>query len=279
MRTTGMNLLDQLGYIDPNKVRRDHNGRIVSLQPGANVKAGEFASDPALFAGSLVDSMSKKISDDPAIQRQWISQIFGNRNAAQQLGTLFYQALRLNRGADAIKSTLGIDAGSNELLGNDGWTAWDRLKSSVSNFFGIGGEKAMPAYEWLMNHSADAFGRQAEAINNGQFWPAPWGAPPVAAAASSIPYSLDYYHEAEIRADPEAHRAAIMGSKSFANATQQAAPSVSVNVAAPNVQVSVSVAVDGKNIPASTTQTVRVTNNANGFDGRAAEQWPDGGFH
>lgn len=163
MRTTGMKLLDQLGYIDPKKVEYDHNGRIVRLLPGANVKAGEFQAEPALFAANLVQDLASKVTSDPAMQRQWIAQIFGNRNSAQMMQTLGYMSGRLERGAQGIGNTKELDdlfqqylKGNPETIAKTTEASWQNMWASTGPLVTVS-ENLMGAATMLMNQVGALF--------------------------------------------------------------------------------------------------------------------------
>lgn len=283
IRTTGMKLFDQLGYIDPSKVEYDKAGRIVRLMPGANVKAGEFQQDPALFAANLVQEMAKKISDDPNVQRQWVSQMVGNRNAAQQLAQFMTQMPRINRGADAIRASDDIDAASKELIDNNPWTAWDRLKNNFKSAVGLTGDNAMGSMTGFFNGLANVVGWYNKLVTTpaGQSllpdWIAkPGGVAPGAQAPSGLATKV-------LPAHSDNTDAAAKGSKDF-DPKSLPAPKVNVDVKPPGVDVKVNVMLDGASIAAAVSKTIsvtagRVTNASSGFDGRANEVWPDHGLH
>lgn len=88
MRTTGLRLLDTLGEIDESKAEFDKNGRIVRIKPGANKLGDLFATDPDQYAARIVADLKAHGITAEQDQRDWLSQIFGNRNSAQMMMTL-----------------------------------------------------------------------------------------------------------------------------------------------------------------------------------------------
>jgi hypothetical protein len=154
MTTRGARLLDGLGMINRDKVEYDKHGRLLRTKPGAVVGSGEFAADPDKFAKTLYDALVKK-GLDATQQKQWLAQIFGNRNAEQMITTLMFQHNRLDRGAAGIAQTMNIDDAAKELLKNDYHTAMNSFSSAWSNMLTrLGGPLVEPAVRALNSMSA-----------------------------------------------------------------------------------------------------------------------------
>jgi hypothetical protein len=154
MTTRGARLLDGLGMINRDKVEYDKHGRLLRTKPGAVVGSGEFAADPDKFAKTLYDALVKK-GLDATQQKQWLAQIFGNRNAEQMITTLMFQHNRLDRGAAGIAQTMNIDDAAKELLKHDYDTAMNSFSSAWSNMLTkLGGPLVEPAVRALNSMSA-----------------------------------------------------------------------------------------------------------------------------
>ena len=145
MRTKEINLLADLGMVDPNKVQYNSIGMIKAANPGFYTDADTFRSDPMKSIANIIDAMNKHgITDTPA-QRDMFSQLFGNRNAAQMAMTLGYQYQRLERGAQGIENTKDIGATSAELLANNPYTQWQKFTSAATNAGAALGGQLMPS--------------------------------------------------------------------------------------------------------------------------------------
>jgi hypothetical protein len=155
MTTRGARLLDDLGMINRDKVEYDKHGRLLRTKPGAVVGSSEFAADPDKFAKTLYDALVKK-GLDATQQKQWLAQIFGNRNAEQMITTLMFQHNRLDRGAAGIAQTMNIDDAAKELLKHDYNTAMNSFSTAWSNMLTkLGGPLVEPAVRAL-NSMTDA---------------------------------------------------------------------------------------------------------------------------
>ena len=67
MRTKGINLLADLGMVDPNKVQYNSIGMIKAANPGFYTDADTFRSDPMKSIANIIDAMNKHgITDTPA---------------------------------------------------------------------------------------------------------------------------------------------------------------------------------------------------------------------
>ena len=145
MRTKGINLLAELGMVDPNKVQYNSIGMIKAANPGFYTDADTFRSDPMKSIANIIDAMNKHgITETPA-QRDMFSQLFGNRNAAQMAMTLGYQYQRLERGEQGIENTKDIGATSAELLANNPYTQWQKFTSAATNAGAALGGQLMPS--------------------------------------------------------------------------------------------------------------------------------------
>lgn len=150
MRTTGINMLDKLGDIDPNKVVRDNQGRIKTMEPGANRLGDMFKRNPADAMAQLVEDLKSHGHTDEGDQRNWFSSIFGNKVAANMAMTLAYQRARLDRGANVIGNVWGTDDASGELLANDPRTKERVMTSSFGNMMtSLGGATVGPVSQFF----------------------------------------------------------------------------------------------------------------------------------
>jgi hypothetical protein len=145
MRTSGLRLLDSLGMVDENKVDFDHNGRIVKARPGYFKDDDVFKSNPLLGIEDIIKAMDAHGITNEKDQRDNISMLFGNRNAAQMALTLAYQDMRLGRGAQGIKNTWSLTAASDELLANDPMTQFRKTWADLNVVLIDIGEKSLPA--------------------------------------------------------------------------------------------------------------------------------------
>ena len=131
MRTKGLNLLDDLGLVDMNKVEFDKIGRVKSANPGFYKDADTFRSDPLKGMADLIEAMKAHGITDEFAQRDMLSNLFGNRNAAQMAQTLAFQYARLQRGAQGIENTKDIAETSADLLANNPYTQWSKFTSAA----------------------------------------------------------------------------------------------------------------------------------------------------
>jgi hypothetical protein len=116
MRTKGLNLLADLDLVDKDKVEYDKIGRLKSANPGFYKDADTFRSDPLKGMSDLIEAMKAHGITDESAQRDMLSNLFGNRNAAQMAQTLAFQYQRLQRGAQGIENTKGIAETSTTVL-------------------------------------------------------------------------------------------------------------------------------------------------------------------
>ena len=144
MRTTGLKLLDKLELIDQSKAHYNDAGQIVRVEPGAYKGSETFKSDPMKGMADLIDALKSHGITKEGDQRDWLTQIFGNRNAAQMAMTLAYQYPRLQRGAQGIENTNDLTQMSDELLKNNPYTQWQKMTSSLTNLGASAGGAIMP---------------------------------------------------------------------------------------------------------------------------------------
>ena len=144
MRTTGLKLLDGIELIDESKAEFDHNGRIVRTKPGAYKDEETFKSNPMLGMSNLIDALKEHGITAEGDQRDYLTQVFGNRNAAQMAMTLGYQYPRLERGAQGVRNTLDTDKNSANLLANNPYTGWQQFTSAATNAAAAIGGQLMP---------------------------------------------------------------------------------------------------------------------------------------
>jgi hypothetical protein len=128
----------------------DHNGRIVRVKPGAYRDEETFKSDPMKGMADLIARLKANGITDEGAQRDYLTQIFGNRNAAQMAMTLGYQYARLMRGAQGIENTQDIVPSADELLKNNPYSGWNRFTSALTNAGAAIGADLMPAATWLL---------------------------------------------------------------------------------------------------------------------------------
>ncbi len=145
MRTTGIKLLDDLGMVDESKADFDKNGRIVRMRPGAYKDSDTFKSDPLKGMADLIAAMKAHGITTEGAQRDELTMMFGNRNAAQMAMTLGYQFPRLQRGAQGIENTWPLGSSSDELLKNNPYDQWSKFTSSLTNLGAELGTDLMPA--------------------------------------------------------------------------------------------------------------------------------------
>ena len=115
MKTKGLNLLDSLGLVDKNKVEYNTIGMIKAANPGFYKDADTFRTDPLKGMADLIDAMKAHGITSESDQRDMLSNLFGNRNAAQMAQTLAFQYQRLQRGAQGIENTKDINATAADL--------------------------------------------------------------------------------------------------------------------------------------------------------------------
>jgi hypothetical protein len=145
MRTSGLRLLDKLGLLDESKVDFDHNGRIVKARPGYFTDDDVFKANPLLGIEDIIKAIAAHGITGEKEQRDNISMLFGNRNAAQMALTLAYQDMRLGRGAQGIKNTWSLTAASDELLANDPMTQFRKTWADLNVVLLDIGERSLPA--------------------------------------------------------------------------------------------------------------------------------------
>jgi hypothetical protein len=141
---------------DPNKVVRDKNGNVVRVHPGAMGNMGDtFTHNPSQGIQMLLDKIDAKLAkdnggnalDDAARKKgeeDWLTNVFGNRNAAQMALTLAEQQARLGRGAQAADNAATLPNAAANVRNNDPNFAVAQFEAQLSNMAATLGNMAMP---------------------------------------------------------------------------------------------------------------------------------------
>ena len=145
MRTKGINLLKDIGMVDESKVEFNSIGMIKAANPGFFTDNDLFRSNPMAAMADVLEHMRAHGITDEGAQRDYLAQLFGNRNAAQMALTLGFQYGRLGRGAQGIRNTWDLDASSDELLKNNPLDQWSKFTSSLTNAAAALGTELMPS--------------------------------------------------------------------------------------------------------------------------------------
>lgn len=159
MRTTGLRLLDKLGMVDETRVDFDKNGRVVKARPGFYTDGNTLKENPLTGMANLLDAMKAHGITSESDQRDYISQIIGNRTAAQLGMTLGFQAPRLLRGAAGIDATANSGVGATDYMNENPYSQWNNFTAAATNASVALGTAIMPeATAALKNLTATATG-------------------------------------------------------------------------------------------------------------------------
>jgi hypothetical protein len=144
MKTKGLNLLADLGLVNDDKVEFNSIGMIKAANPGFYKDADTFRKDPLKGIADLIEAMKSHGITSESAQRDELSNLFGNRNAAQMAQTLAFQYARLGRGAQGISNTNDVNDTAADLLKNNPYTQWAEFTSAATNAGAALGSNLMP---------------------------------------------------------------------------------------------------------------------------------------
>jgi hypothetical protein len=159
---------------NPDKVTRDKNGNVTHLKPGAMGSIGDaFAHNPGEGMQMLIDRIDTKLTADnhgatltdearKKGEEDWLTNVFGNRNAAQFSMTLAEQKARLGRGVQAADNAADLPTAAGNVRNNDPNFTVAQFQAALSNLAANMGNLAMPAAIASIQALADAAGKAAD---------------------------------------------------------------------------------------------------------------------
>jgi hypothetical protein len=142
-----MGEMDAIGAFDenPNLVRRGKHGQIEGLHPGAFGSIGEaFTHNSSEGIRMLLEKIDTKLEkdaggktlDDAAKKKgeeDFLTYVFGNRNAAQMALTLAEQDPRLQRGAKAADNAADLTTAAGNVRAGDPNFGVAQISVALSN--------------------------------------------------------------------------------------------------------------------------------------------------
>jgi hypothetical protein len=319
--------MDQSGAFkdDEGKVVRDKNGNVVRVHPGAMGVTGDtFTANPGEGIQHLIDLVDAKLTKDnggKALddagrkkgEEDWLTNVFGNRNAAQMAMTLAEQKARLGRGAQAADNAADNATAAANVRAGDPNFAMAQFSAALSNLAATMGTIAMPAIVASMQqlgtaaegaakflgmlHSADDATKKYTAPLNdlvGGNWGDIWGDTVHALTPDEISRGgHSGPHPRNMMGPFTPSGVALGGGADNARLSAAAAMPVTLQPTVTMTTLPVSITVDNGGMLGAVTKLVdaRITaalsgltgmfksgsgNSSAGFDGRAAPSTPDG---